>query len=140
MGANGRKKRILLIENDSVERQLLVEAITEDNFYEVIPVKNGLLALQYLSNADRLPDLIVTEYRLPTGGGLSLLKSLKGIGIPVIVLTAVPRQAVEETTKAKLKFPIIAKPCEGYSLLAAIDSLTLSDVANTVVRKAEDFF
>lgn len=87
-----KKIRILLIEDDADDVQLLQEALQDNNVdCTVDVVMEGDRALPYLKGAATLPDIIVMDFNLPKLHGreiLTLIRSDKNfIHIPVIVLT-----------------------------------------------------
>jgi two-component system response regulator RpaA len=84
------KKKILVVEDDSMLRNILVEKLTKENFtvYEGQDGEEGLAqALKYY------PDLILLDVLMPKMDGVTMLKKLredeKSFATPVILLTNV---------------------------------------------------
>ena len=77
--------KVLLIEDDPVNRGHLTDALRGDGFL-VEDVPDCETALAALRN-DR-PDLIVTDLVLPGMTGQTFLKRREVAGVPVIVMTA----------------------------------------------------
>lgn len=77
--------KILLIEDDPVNRGHLVDALRLDGFY-VNDCSDAVRALEVLRHGK--PDLIVTDLVLPGMSGQSLLKRKEVAGVPVLVMTA----------------------------------------------------
>lgn len=88
-------KRVLLAEDDPDIRSLLAWAMRDDGF-EVVEAEDGEQVLARLEAArgtaadDALPDVIVTDLRMPHVSGLEVLERLRhdGLGVPVVVVTA----------------------------------------------------
>lgn len=81
-------KKILVIENETATRQVLVDKLTRENFI-VLQANNGLDGLEK-AFAEH-PDLITLDLFMPKMNGLEVLKKLHkdawGKQIPVIILT-----------------------------------------------------
>jgi len=82
-------KRVLVIEDDEPLCWLL-ERILKGK-YEPIIMRNGLEALSWLSDGN-LPDLIISDVKMPNLDGIELLENVRASGIlrdiPVIILSA----------------------------------------------------
>ena len=82
-------KRVLVIEDDEPLCWLLEKILTGK--YEPIIMRNGLEALSWLSDGN-LPDLIISDVKMPTLDGIELLENVHASGIlrdiPVIMLSA----------------------------------------------------
>jgi CheY-like chemotaxis protein len=117
-------KRILVVEDDTSIRELLVELL-ESEGYAVASVVNGLEGLKYLENHDS-PDLILIDLMMPVMDGYSFrteqLKNDKWSKIPTVVMSA------EANAKEKMKsFNITAflsKPVELDTILKIIASFS----------------
>ncbi len=88
------KKRILLVEDEDLIRDMLTVALEEEG-YEVLNVSNGRSALNILQNQelsdDRFnPDLIILDLMLPEVNGLDICRLLRYQGdiTPIIVISA----------------------------------------------------
>jgi DNA-binding NtrC family response regulator len=82
----GLKKRILVVDDDQVIRDLIISFLTFSG-YEAQGAQNGQEGLDMaLQNQ---PDLIITDIHMPLMNGFQLLKAVKKIGpdIPVIFIT-----------------------------------------------------
>ncbi|MEZ4939667.1 MAG: ATP-binding protein [Saprospiraceae bacterium] len=81
----------LLIVEDNTELQDFLRAILSEN-YSLKVVGNGQEALDYLSQADQPPDLVLTDLMMPVMDGFQLVENLRQHEIwrrlPVILLTA----------------------------------------------------
>jgi two-component system OmpR family response regulator len=80
-------KRILVVDDDPVARELLSEVLQEQ--YSVVVACNGAEALD--SMRERLPDTIVLDMMMPKGNGLQVVRALRSreVWTPVLMLTAI---------------------------------------------------
>ena len=83
-----RVRRILLVEDSEITRELLVEILRQRG-YRVSEARNGYEALEALRL--EIPDLIVTDVDMPEMNGFEMLEQLRGqpeyYNVPVVVLT-----------------------------------------------------
>jgi CheY-like chemotaxis protein len=113
-------KSILVVEDDTSIRELLVELL-ESEGYLVASAVNGLEGLKYLQ-ADKKPDLILIDLMMPVMDGYSFrteqLKHPLWSKIPTVVMSA------EANAKEKMKnFKITAflsKPVELDTILKTV--------------------
>src|SRR6185369_11973671 len=92
-------KRILLAEDDPVDRKLTLRALTEHNLANHVDVaKDGAEALDYLHRRGKFaerpeghPLLVLLDIKMPKIDGLEVLRRIKADGdrqvIPVVILT-----------------------------------------------------
>jgi DNA-binding response OmpR family regulator len=83
----GRKMRVLLVEDDPVFRRGLALLFDRATF-EVMQADNGNNALEIIGRQEL--DLVICDYRLPGADGLKILTSLReaGCSTPFILVTA----------------------------------------------------
>lgn len=113
-------KRILVVEDDTSIRELLVELL-ESEGYVVASAVNGLEGLKYLQS-NQNPNLILIDLMMPVMDGYSFrteqLKNPTWSKIPTIVMSA------EANAKEKMKnFSITAflsKPVELETILKTV--------------------
>lgn len=84
--------RVLLIEDDEIERMKLARVIEKNNFgHTLIEAKNGEEALNILSDFPNLPDIIFLDLNMPKMNGIEFLKILKSDDrlkyLPVVILS-----------------------------------------------------
>lgn len=120
-------KKVLVIEDD-IPLCWLLEKILQ-NKYQVIIMHNGMEALSWLSEGN-MPDLIVSDLKMPTLDGLELLENLANSGlyqnIPVMILSG-----YEDASKRKKCLDMgavayIVKPFEPQSFILEVDSIFAS--------------
>ncbi|MDZ4819498.1 MAG: response regulator [Planctomycetota bacterium] len=74
---------------------------------------------------EELPDVIITDMRMPHGGGDTLVECLKGrvatAEIPIIALTGRPNHAAKRWMQILGVRHYLRKPCEIAALMAALE-------------------
>jgi len=113
-------KRILVVEDDTSIRELLVELL-ESEGYAVSSAVNGLEGIRFLQGHDQ-PDLILIDLMMPVMDGYAFrteqLKHEKWSKIPTVVMSA------EANAKEKMKsFNIsafLSKPVELETILKTV--------------------
>ncbi len=114
-------KRILVVDDDPVARELLSEVLQEQ--YSVVVACNGAEALD--SMRERLPDTIVLDMMMPIMDGWTFLKAWRGdpafAEIPVMVVSGEP-QACEDGKQFGVH-ACLPKPFDMDSLLNAVGRL-----------------
>lgn len=120
----GRKKKILIIEDDNVLRNMYSQKLQTDGF-EVIGAADGVDAMDIFKKEDF--DLVITDIMLPRMSGNEILEKImsskKGKNIPIIAWSNLPKEddknrAIELGAKEYLE--------KG--------KLTLEDVSETVKK------
>jgi two-component system response regulator AtoC len=115
-------QRILVVDDDPLSREFLVEAVKELGF-QASEAQNGVEALARVK-AD-LPDLILTDLRMPDVDGLELVRSLKkeAPDLPTVLVTAhgTIEAAVEAMRLGAADF--ILKPCSPDAIEMVIDRI-----------------
>lgn len=99
----GGRRRVVVAEDDASMRELLVEALARDG-YDVVEAKDGaqlLLGLEEICLRGPeavIPDLIVSDIRMPGHTGLELLQAMRDadIHLPVVLITAFSDGATRE--------------------------------------------
>ena len=111
-----RKPRIVVADDSSFMRRLLVQALSDGGFDVVGVAENGEEALA-LCDALR-PDALSLDLAMPGTNGLDVLRALKAKGstIPVVVVSAFSpafgARAVDALAEGA--FELVAKPAPGY--------------------------
>ena len=84
-------KTILIVEDEANLRKTLAEILRARGF-ATFEAADGTEAIELLRTAQSLPGLILTDWKMPAGGGEEVLRYVRGdprlAGIPVIVITA----------------------------------------------------
>lgn len=124
-------KSILFVEDNEAFRELVMKIISPH--FKVHALPNGITALAFL-RSEPLPDLIMTDLRLPGLDGLAFLKSVKTSGlyrdIPVVVLSG---QREQETIDRCVELGVaryFTKPFDPATLIAKLKELAVSQPTN----------
>lgn len=125
--AMAARPRVLLAEDDDELRPVLETALTRAGF-EVSAVPDGSelldrIALCLLGDRwEPMPDVIVTDVRLPAFNGLSLMEGLReeGFRVPVVVITAFGDQMLRDRVENMGRATYLDKPFEQQELEAAV--------------------
>ena len=115
------KKKLLLIEDDSYNRGLIVEIL---NKYELVLANNGLDALMHFNSIPDI-DLVLMDIGLPDMSGLDVTKQirLKNKKVPIIALTAYTSIKDKQNCLAAGCNDYISKPFDTILLAEKIESL-----------------
>ena len=85
------KKKILLVDDDEIHLTT-AELFLKDE-YEILKMKSGIEALEYLSSNKNAPNLIMLDIIMPNMNGFELLDKIKTIdylkNVPIVFLTSV---------------------------------------------------
>ena len=115
--------RVLLVEDDDDNRELMAEVLSTSGF-EVVSASSGRDGLRSLS--ERSVDVIVTDVGMPGMGGLEVARAAKAIapGVPVVVVTGWAER--EDIASAREVDAVLVKPVDPDVLAQAV-----SDVARS---------
>jgi CheY-like chemotaxis protein len=130
-------KRILLVEDDPVDRKLTLRALTDYNLANQVDVaRDGAEALDYLfrrgkfsERPDGHPLLVLLDIKLPKIDGLEVLRCIKadpGLHVlPVVVLTSSheERDLVESYRLGVNAY--VVKPMEFEAFVTAVKELAV---------------
>lgn len=111
----------ILVVDDEPLIVMALEAVLEDEGYQVVTAANGKQGLERLAEAPR-PELVLLDMMMPVMNGSAMLKAMAAdpslSDIPVIILSSLPEEAVlARTTGAAL---ILRKPYTVDRVLEAI--------------------
>ena len=115
--------KILVSEDDPV-MMLVLNRMLERMEYEVICSKDGREALDLISA--QKPDMVITDISLPMFSGLdiiSFVKTLPGKKIPVILLSAMPINALKNNDGNFGADGYFMKPVDAKQLKTRIEEL-----------------
>jgi adenylate cyclase len=111
---------ILVVDDDSVIRELLAAVLEEESEHDVIVAANGQEALDQLS--EHAVDAIVCDVNMPVMDGIELVRKMRANPdteeLPVLMISAaVPADALEPELGVDL---LLEKPFEIPALLACV--------------------
>ena len=116
-------KKILIVEDNSVNRELLRE-ILESRLYAVEEAQNGLEALNKIQEST--PDLVLLDIQMPVLDGIAAIKRLRDMpqftSLPVLALTAYAMVGDKERVLAAGFTGYITKPIKTAELISAIQT------------------
>ena len=114
-------KKILVIEDEAQNRDILLKGLEAEGFY-TIGAENGLVGIQLTQ--EQLPDLVVCDVMMPEIDGYGVLGQLRQEPdtaiIPFIFLTAKVSKAERRQGMKLGADDYIIKPCMVEDLLGAI--------------------
>jgi len=117
------KKKILVVDDDPIQRFTIKEVLQSSGDFEVIDAENGQKCLELLKN-NQIPDLILLDIMMPQISGWIVFDQLRENAlwknIPIIFLTA---QTDETTRNAGLFLgeDFIEKPYDTADLIQRIN-------------------
>jgi DNA-binding response OmpR family regulator len=134
---------LLLVEDDTEMRRMLASALRRDG-HLVIEAANGDEALDWLApgvlegDVERVPDLVVSDVRLPYFSGLEILEGIQVAArrIPVILITGFPDRETYAQAAALGAERVLEKPFELADLRAAVHAALRA--REPVCRKPQD--
>lgn len=121
-------RRVLVAEDDEDTRTLLAWGLRLHG-YEVVECTDGTELFEVLTlclNADddeQMPDLILSDVRMPGFSGLEVLGCIDRaeLGVPFILMSAFSDEETKKRGENNGAAAFLAKPFEFEQLLAAID-------------------
>ncbi len=115
---NGRKIRVLIVDDSAIVRKILAEAISAETDLEVVGTapdpfiaRDKVLALK--------PDVLTLDIEMPRMDGLTFLRKLMQYHpLPVIVISSLGQSSCEATLQALQSgaVEVLAKPAGPYSV------------------------
>lgn len=131
-------KKILLIEDDPDHAELIIDVLRTENVKkEIILLKDGLEALDYLQKIDidgngeirSQIDLVILDLNLPKVKGMDVLKFLKNnsrySSIPVVILSTSADHDTIETAYKNGVNSYITKPISYEGFVEKIGTLSI---------------
>jgi CheY-like chemotaxis protein len=113
-------RTVLVVDDEFGVAEVLDAILTDEGFY-VTTAANGRQALARI--AERRPDLVLLDYMMPVLDGAGVLRALaadrSADGLPVVVMSALPEEAIAAVTRRYKAF--LRKPFRIRSILAAIE-------------------
>lgn len=124
-----RSLRILLAEDDKALRTLLAAMLLRDG-HAVWQAESGTELIRSLSSIAQagvfVPDVIITDVRMPGPSGLDVLLALRRArwATPVVLMSAFVDDTVKRTAEALRAYRVFDKPFEPAQLLLAVQELS----------------
>lgn len=132
------EKRILLVEDEKGDALLVRKIIGKKNQdWKVYVTKDAREAGEWLSK-NKPPDVIITDYMLPIGSGLDVVKIAREIGeygVPVLMLTGAGDENLAVQALKSGAIDYLSKNYDEMKSLPKIIERVLRDWDNLVERK-----
>jgi two-component system chemotaxis response regulator CheB len=121
-----RKAKILIVDDSTVIRRLLSDALASDPAIEIAgTAANGRIALQKITQVN--PDLVTLDIEMPDMDGLATLVELRKLhpGLPVIMFSTMTQKGAMATLNALSlgASDYVAKPANVGGVTAAIQAV-----------------
>lgn len=114
------KKRILIVEDESIIRLDLSSIFTENGYEVVGEAGDGEKAIELAFSL--VPDLIIMDIKMPKLDGLKASKIIsKKIDVPIILLTAYSQKEFVEQSKYANVVAYLVKPISEVDLIPAVE-------------------
>jgi len=120
----GLSPRHILVADDEAIAAMALERFLTRKGYRVSTAVNGVEALEI---HERDPaDVVVTDIRMPRGGGRELIANLRSKGdvLPIVVMTGYMSLNDEEGVSVNDRLIVLQKPIEIERLLQIIEGFT----------------
>ena len=119
------RHRILIVEDSSTMRQLLVFALNRLRNVEIVEAENGLEGLRHLSSDDF--DLALIDINMPVMDGLKLISRIRSEekfkSMQIVVITTAGAQDDRERALALGANEYLTKPIQANRVLAVAKTL-----------------
>jgi two-component system response regulator AtoC len=131
-----RKARVLVVDDDPIQVQLLTRTLEKSGRYETRPTQDPLEALELA--LDDEPDAMITDILMPRMSGLELTERLRKEypTLPILVLTSLTG---EDSASAAFKAgatDFITKPMDPADIRARLDHALERVPTEEIARKA----
>ncbi len=113
------KRRVLVVEDESIIRLDIVESLIELGYEIVGQGSDGLQAIELAGTLK--PDLIVMDVKMPNLDGLSATEKIAEMNIPVVLLTAFSQKELVERASEAGAMAYLIKPFNPEQLRAAVE-------------------
>lgn len=128
-------KKVLLIEDDALLCWLLEKILK--NKYDVTVKNDGMEAWSWLTS-DQIPDLIVSDLKMPSLGGLELLEKLSNDktlkAIPIIIHSGYDGAGKRKQCLDLGAFAYLVKPFEPEFLVSEVERALESRNENILAK------
>jgi len=129
-------RKVLLIEDDALLCWLLEKILK--NKYDVTVMNDGMTAWEWLSN-DNIPDLIVSDLKMPSLSGIELLENLSASetfkSIPIIIHSGFEDAGKRKRCMDLGAFAYLVKPFEPEFLVSEVERAIESRNENILAGK-----
>jgi two-component system response regulator len=130
------RKRILLVEDTADDEELILRALRKSGIdVEVVVARDGQEALEYLfasgqyvgRDCGRLPDVVLSDLKLPRIDGLELLKQIRAdsrtCAVPVVIFSSSTQDDDLRRAYSNGANSYVRKPVNSQGFLEAVRQL-----------------
>ncbi|MCK5941493.1 MAG: sigma-54-dependent Fis family transcriptional regulator, partial [Planctomycetes bacterium] len=133
----------LLIVDDEPDLRWVLRGLFEDEGFEVEEAEDGaqaLAALAQASDRDALPDVVLSDMRMPNTSGLELLRAIRRQhpDLPVVLLSAVEDLATAVDAMKEGAFDYQAKPFDQDRLMLSVQRAAEQHALRREVKRLRD--
>lgn len=100
---------VMIIEDNDDLRELMMDVIKHEG-YDVVGARHGQDALERLARLEDDPSLVLLDLMMPVMDGMTFLDRARAAsllpGVPIVVLTALPREVHPQGVKQVVKKPV----------------------------------
>lgn len=124
--ANTGTHRVLLADDDEINRLIVQSILTEDKGYKVSTAADGRAAL--MACLTQVFDILIIDYKMPGISGDRLIKNLRAsanpnTNTPVVLFSAATRQELAPVIQSSKIDCLVTKPITAASFLLEIENL-----------------
>jgi putative two-component system response regulator len=116
---DNEKKKILLIDDDEIQRQIAENILNDE--YEIFKARSGNEALDYLYDGSFVPHIILLDILMPEMDGWEVFNRIKALSllknVPIIFVTSVDTTEEEKRAYEIGASDFVKKPFERDDLL-----------------------
>ena len=115
------RRRLILVEDDEVVRRSLQLLLSSRGYEERSYASAAAAAGHFTEGRDS--DILVTDYRLPDGDGIALLRALRRDGWTgkAVLITGFPSPTLTDSAIASGFDAVLEKPLRQYELVGALE-------------------
>ncbi len=140
----GHAKRVILVDDDSDDRELFAEAVSFVNPLIAVELKrDGEELMNYLADVDAAPDVIFLDLNMPRKNGKECLSEIRAqprfLDTRIVIYTTSLNPLDVDETFNQGAFRFVRKPSSFEGLKEMLDKLLSNDLFNATVRTRENF-
>ncbi len=101
-------KRIMVVDDSPLSRIVISKAVSLEGDYDILQVGGGKEAIRIQTETP--VDLILLDLTMPEITGFDVLEALRGMSVPIVVVTADRQKRTAERIKGLGARAVIPKP------------------------------
>ena len=116
--------KVMLVEDDEDIGMIIAHTLRSVG-YQVTWAKDGIQALTTAKTSP--PDLIVSDFMFPAGGGTNLFQRLRMApqtqSVPIVILSGVPKELIAAAVSPDTRTYYLSKPYKKAELLSLVEGM-----------------